>query len=160
MAKQEKKQLTNEEIYKKNQKSAKFFKVSAPIVFWGFLALAVLCLVFAVKNSFGNIAEICNLLDTKKYNGVEIETNYTYLIGKYGEWIIGTAGDGFTLSFVDIGKAMFSGLMFINLILSALFVLSAYILGKWLFPLFSSQITLDNQDMVNLIILKKEDKKG
>jgi hypothetical protein len=154
MSKEKKKELNAEEIYKKNQCKAKFFKNISPIVFWGCLAISLICLFFAVRNSFGNIAEICNLLDSKKYNDLEIERNYYLLIDKYGEWIIGTAGNGFTITFINIGKALFSGLMIINCILSVLFLVSAYLLGKWAFPHLASQILIDNQDMVNLTILK------
>lgn len=152
-----KKELSAEEIYKKNQKKAKVFKRLAPICFWGFLALSIMCLIFAVKNSFGNMAEILDLLDSKKYNGEQIEQNYLFLIDKYGEWVIGGSA-GFTITFVNVGKALFSGLMITNLILCVLFLVSAYILGKWALPKISEQILTDNQDMVNMTILKQKDK--
>lgn len=154
----EKKQLTAEEIYKRNQKKSKILRILAPVCFWGFLALSVICLIFAVKNSFGNIAEIMELLDNNKYTGEQLETNYNYLTGKYGEWIIGNGGNGFTITFINIGKALFSGLMITNCILSVLFFASAYILGKWVLPKLSQQILTDNQDMVNLTILKQTNK--
>lgn len=150
-----KKQFTPEEIYKRNQKKAKILRNISPFVFWGFIALAIICLIFAVKNSFGNIAEIMNLLDDKVYTGAELQANYTHLIEKYGEWIIGTGGTGFTIKFINIGKALFSGIMITNVVLSVLFFFSAYILGKWFLPKISAQILIDNQDMVNLTILKK-----
>ena len=155
----EKKQLTPEEIYKRNQKKSKVLRILAPICFWGFLALAVLCLIFAVKNSFGNIAEICDMLDNSKWTGEQLEQNYAYLIDKYGEWVIGNGGNGFTITFVNIGKALFSGLMITNCIFFVVFLVSAYLLGKWLLPKLSAQILLDNQDMVNLTILKDHSKK-
>ena len=70
-----KKELTAEEIYKRNQKRAKIFKIISPISFWLFLALAVLCLIFAVESSFGNVAEIRSLLNSDKYNGEQLESN-------------------------------------------------------------------------------------
>jgi hypothetical protein len=152
-----KKELSAEEIYKKNQKKAKVFKRLAPICCWGFLALSIMCLIFAVKNSFGNMAEILDLLDSKKYNGEQIEQNYLFLIDKYGEWVIGGSG-GFTITFVNVGKALFSGLMITNLILCVLFLVSAYVLGKWALPKIAEQILSDNQDMVNMTILKQKDK--
>ena len=152
-----KKELSAEEIYKKNQKKAKVFKRLAPICFWGFLALSIMCLIFAIKNSFGNMAEILDLLDSKKYNGEQIEQNYLFLIDKYGEWVIG-GSNGFTITFVNVGKALFSGLMITNLILCVLFLVSAYVLGKWALPKISEQILTDNQDMVNMTILKQKDK--
>ena len=156
MAKKE--QLTAEQIYKNNQKKSKVLRILAPVCFWGFLALAAICLIFAVKNSFGNIAEICDLLETKKYNGEQLQENYYYLIDKYGEWVIGSGGSGFTITFVNIGRALFSGLMITNCILSVVFFASAYILGKWLLPKISAQILIDNQDMVNLTVLKQQNK--
>lgn len=156
MAKKE--QLTAEQIYKNNQKKSKVLRILAPVCFWGFLALAAICLIFAVKNSFGNIAEICDLLETKKYNGEQLQENYYYLIDKYGEWVIGSGSSGFTITFVNIGKALFSGLMITNCILSVVFFVSAYVLGKWLLPKISAQILIDNQDMVNLTVLKQQNK--
>ena len=78
----EKKQLTPEEIYKRNQNKSKVLRILAPICFWGFLALAIICLILAIKNSFGNVAEIINMLDTKKYTGEELQANYQFLVEK------------------------------------------------------------------------------
>ena len=153
-----KKELTAEEIYKRNQKRAKIFKIISPISFWVFLALALLCLIFAVESSFGNVAEIRSLLNSDKYNGEQLESNYNYLVDKYGEWVIGKAGGGFSITFVDVGNALFSGVMIANAILSVIFVLLACLLGKWIFPKLASQLLVDNQDMVNLTILR--DRKG
>lgn len=150
----EKKQLTAEEVYKKNQKTAKILGRLAPICFWVFLALSVMCLIFAFKNSFGNVGEIVSLLDSDKFTGEQLEQNYAYLIDKYGEWVIGTGGSGFTITFVHIGKALFSGLMIVNCFLSVLFLVCAFVLGKWLFPKLSAQLKEDNQDMVNMQVLK------
>lgn len=155
----EKKQLTPEEIYKRNQKKSKVLRILAPICFWGFLALAIICLILAIKNSFGNVAEIINMLDTKKYTGEELQANYQFLVEKYGEWVIGNGGAGFQITFVNIGHALFSGLMITNCIFFIVFLVSAYLLGKWLLPKLSAQILLDNQDMVNLTILKDHSKK-
>lgn len=150
----EKKQLTPDEIYKRNQKKSKVLRILAPICFWGFLALAIICLILAVKNSFGNVAEIINMLDTKKYTGEELQANYQFLVEKYGEWVIGNGGAGFQITFVNIGHALFSGLMITNCIFFVVFLVSAYLLGKWLLPKLSAQILLDNQDMVNLVVLR------
>ena len=155
----EKKQLTQEEIYKRNQKKSKVLRMLAPICFWGLLALATICLIFAIKNSFGNVAEIINMLDTKKYTGEELQANYQFLVEKYGEWVIGNGGAGFQITFVNIGHALFSGLMITNCIFFVVFIVSAYLLGKWLLPKLSAQILIDNQDMVNLIILKDHSNK-
>ena len=155
----EKKQLTQEEIYKRNQKKSKVLRMLAPICFWGFLALAIICLILAIKNSFGNVAEIINMLDTKKYTGEELQANYQFLVEKYGEWVIGNGGAGFQITFINIGHALFSGLMITNCIFFVVFLVSAYLLGKWLLPKLSAQILLDNQDMVNLTILKDHSNK-
>ena len=155
----EKKQLTPEEIYKRNQNKSKVLRILAPICFWGFLALAIICLILAIKNSFGNVAEIINMLDTKKYTGEELQANYQFLVEKYGEWVIGNGGSGFQITFVNIGHALFSGLAITNCIFFVVFLVSAYLLGKWLLPKLSSQILLDNQDMVNLVVLKDHSNK-
>lgn len=154
MAKQE---LTSEQIYKKNQKLSKLFRILSPICFWGFLALSIICLYFALVNSFGNIAEICNLLDNKQFTGDELRENYNYLTDKYGEWIIGSGSAGFTITFVNIGNALFSGLMITSCVFAVIFFASAYILGKWILPKLSAQILIDNQDMVNMVVLRNNE---
>ena len=146
--------LTSEQIYKRNQKRSKALRILAPICFWGFLALSLLCFVLAVKNSLGNVAGIMRLLDTKKYTGEELRENYGLLVDKYGEWVIGNGSKGFEITFINIGRAVFSGFMIANAVCSVVFFLSAYILGKWTLPKISAQILLDNQDMVNLTILR------
>lgn len=146
--------LTSEELYKRNEKIAKILKIATPIVFWGLIALAVFSLICAVKNSFGNIEEIINLLDNSKYTGEELNRNYNYLLEKYGEWNIGNGGNGFAIQFVNIGKALFSGLMITNSVLCVVFFASAFIIGKWFMPMMANKIIKDNQDMVNLTILK------
>jgi len=150
----EKKQRTPQEIYKFNQKKSKVLRISAPIVFWVFIALSILCLILAIKNSFGNVAEIMDLLDSKAYTGTELQANYDYLVAKYGEWVIGNGGAGFQITFVNIGHALFSGLMITSLVLCVLFFAGAYILGKWVLPKLAEQILIDNQDYVNMQILK------
>ena len=147
-----------EEIYKGNQAKSKLFKRISPIVFWGCLALAVLFLFLAIKNSLGNVAEICDMLDAKKFTGEQLQANYNYLTGKYGEWVIGNGSLGFTITFVNIGHAVFSGFMFVASFLAVFFLVVAYVLGKWLLPNMAEQILQDNQDMVNLTILKDHDK--
>lgn len=149
------KELTPEELYKKNQKKAKVLKKIAPFCFYGFLALSILCLIFAIKNSFGNIAEIMELLDNKKYTGEQLRENYNFLVNKYGEWVIGGSA-GFTITFVNVGNALFSGLMVVSVILSLVFFVSAFVLGKWLFPRLANQIMEENQEMVNMTILKQK----
>lgn len=153
-----KKELTAEEIYKKNQKKAKAFKILAPIAFWLFLALALVCLILAIKCSFGNIAEITDLLDSKKYTGEQLSQNYAYLLEKYGEWVIGTGGSGWTMTFVNIGNAMFNVTVVVNAIMFVIFVAAAFVIGKWFLPKLSKSLIENNQDMVNLTVLKNSQK--
>lgn len=152
-----KKERTPEELYKYNQKKAKIFKILSPLVFWGFLIVSMTCLVFALRNSFGNVSEIMTLLDGDKYTEEQIAVNYTYLIEKYGEWVIGNI-KGFKLTFIDIGNALFSGLMIVNCIMAVVFFFSAFILGKWILPMLANQMQTENQDMVNLTVLRNAKK--
>ena len=152
------KELTPEETYKRNQKVSKILRILAPICFWGFLVLSVICLIFALKNSFGNVAEIYNMLDSKKYSGEQLQENYAFLTAKYGELVVGNGGAGFVITFVNVKRAMFSGFMIVNAILCVTFFLAAYVLGKWILPKISKQVLIDNQDMVNMTILKSSDK--
>lgn len=151
-----KREKTTQEIYKRNQLKAKVLRISAPIVFWAFIALSLVCLILAIKNSFGNIGEIIDLLDNKNFTGAELQENYNYLTAKYGEWLIGSGGSGFQITFINIGHALFSGLAITSLILCVLFFASAYLLGKWLLPHLSRQILEDNQEMINMKILASE----
>ena len=145
------------EVYKKNKQKVKICKIMAPIVFWGFLALSVVFLILALKNSFGNIGEIINLLDNKKFTGEELSANYSYLIEKYGEWNIGNGGSGFEITFVNIGSALFSGVAMFSIFCALFFFVGAFIIGKWLLPAFAKHIEQSNQDMVNMKILEKEE---
>ena len=149
-------QLTRE--HKKNKRKAKWLERIAPICFIVFLVLAFVCLVFAVANSFGNIKEIITLLDKKGSTGAELSANYQYLIEKYGEWVIGTGGNGWTISFIDVGHALFNGLLYTNLILSAIFFVLA-ILSKKLLPKIAQQISENDQEKINMITLKNEEKR-
>ena len=152
------KNLSPEEIYKRNVKKAKVFKALSPIAFWGFLFLAALCLVLAFKHSFGNMAEIIGLLDDKVYNGEQLEANYNYLLNKYGEWTIGSGGYGFTIRFINISKALFGGLMVANLVMSVCFLVLAILVGKWVLPKLAKQVEDENTDMVNITVLRGADK--
>ena len=154
-----KKQLTAEETYKKNQRISKALKFATPFVFWGCLILSVLFLILAFKNSFGNIAEITSMLDNKTHTGEQLEANYAYLLEKYGTWVIGNGGHGFDLTFVNIKHAVFSGVMMASCVMTVVFFALAFILGKWLLPKLSQQINENNQDMVNLTVLKQQNNK-
>ena len=123
---------TTSEIYKKNQRKAKIIKRLTPFVFWGCLAFAVMFFVFALKNSIGNIIEIFDLLNKDKYNNIELENNYNFLVEKYGEIVLGGANGGFAITFVNVKKALVNGLGILCFEFGILFLASAFILSKWL----------------------------
>lgn len=150
----EKRILTPEQIYNRNKKLSRFLGILSPVVFWGGLALAVLCLYVAFASSFGNVNEMLDLLDKTTHTGEELSANYNYLISKYGEWIIGTGSGGFQIEFINIKKVFFSGMMITNLVLSGVWLLVATLGGKWLLPRYSKKIADSNQDTVNLAVLK------
>ena len=151
-----KKELTPEEIYKRNQKRAKIMRKIAPFVFWGFIGIAIVCFILAIHNSLGNINEIIQQLNSKKYTGEELQAHYNALIEKYGEWVIGNGGAGFTIKFVNIARAAFSGIMIANFIFCGVSIILAYLLGKWILPKMATTLEQQNVDMVNLTILKND----
>lgn len=155
-----KKQRTAEELYNHNKKKAKVCRVLAPIVYWGGIVLGIVFLALAIKNSFGNIAEIIAKLDSKTLTGEQIEQNYNALVEKYGEWVIGKTGGGFYITFINIGHALFSGLMIFCLCTSILCFVGAKVIGKWALPVISKNIEQENQDTINLTILRNEDNKN
>ena len=150
--------MAQEDIYKNNKKKAKIYKKIAPIVFWCCIGLGIVALIFAIRNSFGNIGEICDLLDSKKYNSEQLQANYLYLIEKYGEWTIGDGSHGFSIVFINIGNALFSGIMMTSTLIAVTLFIGAFVVGKWLLPKLSERVLQDNTDMVNMTILKEYDK--
>lgn len=151
-----KKKLTKEQIYKRNQKKEKIIRILAPIVFWGCLVGAIICLIYAIKNSFGNVSEMIGLLDSKKYTGEQLQANYIMLIKKYGEWVIGTGSTGFTIKFINVGKVIFNGFMLLNFFGCIILGVCSVLLGKFILPKWAERIRQNNQDMVNLVILKND----
>lgn len=151
---------TNEEIYISNQKKAKIMKKLAPILFITFMVLSGLCLFIAVSRALGNAHEIISKLDSKRYTGEQLQANYDMLIAKYGEWVIGNGGAGFTIKFVNIGRAIFSGLMISMFTLSGVFMVCAFLLGKLILPKTAQIIEQNNKDMVNLTVLRNEDRRN
>lgn len=147
-----------EQLYKKNQKRARAFKVLAPIVRWGMLVLGVMFLILAIKNSIGNVLEIKSLLNSKTLTGEELKANYDMLIEKYGEWHIGNGGAGFSIEFIDITNAIFSGVAITCFSLSIICFASSYVFGKWLLPILAKQIDENNQNAVNLTVIKMAEK--
>lgn len=144
----------DEKIYKKNQHRAKALAILSPIVFWGGIALAIFCFIVAIRNSIGNVIEIIDMLDSKTHTGEQMADNYAMLVAKYGEWVIGTGDNGFTIVFINIKNALFGGFALANAIIGVVILASAIILGKWGFPLWSKSITQGNQDAVNIKLLK------
>lgn len=150
---------SNEEIYKSNQKKAKIMKRIAPILFITFMVISGLCFFIAISRSLGNIHEIISKLDSKKFTGEQLEANYNFLIEKYGEWVIGNGGAGFTIKFVNIARAAFSGLMIAMMTLSGVFMVTGLLLGKLILPKTAQIIEQNNIDMVNLTVLRNEDRR-
>lgn len=155
-----KKERTAEEVYKLNQKRAKIMRKIAPFVFWGFIAIAIVCFILAIHNSLGNINEIIQQLNSKKYTGEELQAHYNALVEKYGEWVIGNGGAGFTIKFINIARAAFSGIMIANFVFCGVSFILAYLLGKWILPKMATMLEQTNTDMVNLTILRNEEHKG
>ena len=97
------------------------------------------------------------MLDKDVYTRQEIAENYRYLVEKWGEWtVIGNDGSAFEVSFVNIGVALFSGLMKTYLILTIISFSTAIIVGKVLFPKLSTYYKDHNQDIVNLATLETQ----
>ena len=159
--------LTPEQIYKKNQFKVKIFKRLAPIIFWTFLGLSILFFILMVQNSVGNITEIITLLDKDSLTGDQVQQNYQYLVDKWGEWtIVGEDGDMFSIQFVNIQNAFFSGLMATFLTLGIVCLVISIIGGKVIFPKLAQYYTDNNQSMVDIATLQthaevtKKNKKG
>ena len=101
------------------------------------------------------MTEILNLLDKKKYSGTEILQNYQYLIDKWGEWeLIGEGNAGLVIRYVNIGNALFSGLMITFSTLSIVFLSSAIIFGKIVFPCLEKHYNSSNESLVDMATLK------
>ena len=95
------------------------------------------------------------MLDKDIYTGEELSANYQYLIEKYGEWIIiGKNAGVFSVQFVDIRAAFFSGVMIAYIIFSIICFTIAIIAGKIVFPKMAQYYADNNQDMVNMATLQ------
>lgn len=145
---------TTEQIYKRNQKKAKIIKFLVPFVRWGLLGLSILLFILAIKNSLGNLLEITNLLNSKNFTGTELKANYDMLIAKYGEWHIGNGGAGFSVEFINIKNAVFSGIALTCFFSAIICLVASIVFGKYILPMIAKQINENNQDMVNMVILK------
>lgn len=105
-----------------------------------------------VKNSVGNVTKILELLDRDNLTGIQLEENYRYLVDKWGEWEI-MAG-GFSIRYVDVGNALFSGLMITFSTLTIVSLCAAFVFGKIMFPLLAKHFKNNNDEMVDLATLK------
>ena len=152
-------QITAEQLYKKNKTKAKVFNVLSPILFYMFLLLAVLFFFFMANNSIGNVTEILDMLNADKYSGEQIEENYKYLIDKWGEWeMIGADSSGLVIRYVNIGNALFSGLMMIHATFMFISFVLSIVLGKVIFPLLAKHFTNINEEMVDIATLQSASK--
>lgn len=131
------------------------FQRLTPIVKYLFLLLTIVFFVSSIRNSLGNITEITDLLDTKKYNEVQLEENYIMLTEKWGEWVLtDSTGTGFTIKYVDIRSALFSGLMITFSILTITSLVLFFVIGKFLFPTIVKHYEGQNEQLVDLSTLR------
>jgi hypothetical protein len=112
-----------------------------------------LFLCLAARNSVGNIIEILSLLDKDTHSGIEVTQNYAYLVNKWGEWQIVDGGAGISIKYIDIGNAMFSGLMITFSTLTLITLVAAIVLGKIMFPLLAKHYKNCNEEMVDMATL-------
>ena len=155
MSKKVKEPMNTEQIYKRNKRRAKIFSVLAPITWYVLLLLTILFLCLMLKNSIGNVTEILELLDEDNYSGTEIIQNYAYLVEKWGEWeIIGADSAGLVIRYVNVGNALFSGLMITFSTLSFVSFCAAILFGKIMFPLLAKHFINSNEEMVDMATLR------
>lgn len=145
-----KKQLTNEQLYDKREKIAFWLQKLTPIIYWGFILLAVFFFIMAIKNSLGNVMDIVRMLDKNVYSGEQIAQNYADLVAKWGEWTIIDLGatDQVSIQFVDIRNALFSGLMTTFVALMITSILIAFVVGKIVFPQVAESLKEKNKNQV------------
>lgn len=153
--------MTNEEIYKKNKRRAKRVRTLRPIIKIALIVLAIIFLFIALENSIGNLLEILDKLDKKKFTETQLVANYQSLIAKWGEWeIVGANQAGLVIRYVNVGNALFSGLMITFSILFAVTVFIMLVLDKIIFPVIIKGCETDNEDLVNLTSLRTAEKIG
>lgn len=103
----------------------------------------------------GNVIDILDSLDKKTYGSDEIKEHYMQLVDKWGEWeIIGEDSAGLVVRYVNIGNALFSGLMRIYTVLTVISLCVAVVLGKIVFPSLAKLYKNNNEEMVDLATLK------
>lgn len=88
-------------------------------------------------------------------------SNYQSLIAKWGEWeIVGANQAGLVIRYVNVGNALFSGLMITFSILFGVTVFIMLVLDKIIFPVIIKGCETDNEDLVNLTSLRTAEKIG
>ena len=150
--KKQKKELTSEQLYRKNKSLAKVYAILSPLSWYLFLVLTLVFCIFAFENSVGNVVNILDKLDTKKYSGNEIEQNYLALVEEWGELQIGTGR--ISARYVHIGNALFSGMLKLYVTLASSSLCAAVILGKIVFKSLAKMYKNRNEEMVDLATLK------
>lgn len=120
--------------------------------------LAIVFFTLTIKNSIGNITEILDLLDKDVYGNEQLALNYEYLVNKWGEWEIIGGGAGLNIRYVNIGKALFSGLMMVFTSLTAASLCIAIVFGKLVFPLLAKMYKNANDEMVDMATLTSASK--
>lgn len=146
------KEVTAEQIYRANKKRVKILKVINPFVFWSLLIVTLVFLYLALKNSIGNVLEINRLLSVDSES--QRQLNYDMLISKWGKWYIVGDGKGLMdISFVNIPKAMFSGLMITYTTLTIVFFMLLIGLNKIIIPALIKMYTNNNDELVDLATL-------
>lgn len=103
----------------------------------------------------GNVTEILELLDVDNHTGLELEQNYAALVERWGEWEIHSASSaGLVIRYVNVGNALFSGLMITFSTLTIISLCAAVLLGKIIFPTLAKYFTACNDEMVDMATLK------
>lgn len=147
---------TPEQIYKKNRKISRTFRVLSPTILYLFLLLSLLFAGLMLRNSVGNIVEILELLDDEVYSGTEVREHYKMLVERWGEWTI--VGDeensSLVIKYIDIGNALFSGMMITYCVLFLVSFAFAIIFGKIVFPLLAKHYESSNAELVNITSLQ------
>ena len=109
-----------------------------------------------LRNSVGNIVEILELLDDEVYSGTEVREHYKMLVERWGEWTI--VGDeensSLVIKYIDIGNALFSGMMITYCVLFLVSFAFAIIFGKIVFPLLAKHYESSNAELVNITSLQ------
>lgn len=87
--------------------------------------------------------------------------NYQSLIAKWGEWeIVGANQAGLVIRYVNVGNALFSGLMITFSILFGITVFVMFVLDKIIFPVIIRSCETNNEDLVNLTSLRTAEQIG